>query len=139
MSCLDTMSCHYDGTDLLPEHAIRTLRYVRRVLVGGLAALLAIIVCFCFSKDLVVFLEAPVASKGVRFLQLSPGEFFFTTFKVCPHGRVPLPLVAVYRSCRTCWAHQTSATHNRRKHMLTHMPAGGRLRRPAAVDAHDPV
>lgn len=53
-----------------------------RVLIGGLAALLAITVCFCFSKDLVVFLEAPVATKGVRFLQLSPGEFFFTTFKV---------------------------------------------------------
>ena len=54
------------------------------VLVGALAALVAIIVCFCFSKELVVFLEAPVATKGVRFLQLSPGEFFFTTFKVPP-------------------------------------------------------
>ena len=53
-----------------------------RILLGGLAALVAILVCFCFSKELVVFLEAPVASKGVRFLQLSPGEFFFTTFKV---------------------------------------------------------
>lgn len=53
-----------------------------RVMIGGLAALVAITVCFCFSKDLVVFLEAPVAMKGVRFLQLSPGEFFFTTFKV---------------------------------------------------------
>jgi hypothetical protein len=57
-----------------------------RVLVGGLAALIAIVVCFCFSKDLVVFLEAPVASKGVRFLQLSPGEFFFTTFKVAGYA-----------------------------------------------------
>ena len=45
------------------------------------AALVAILVCFIFSKDLVVFLEAPVAQQGVRFLQLSPGEFFFTTFK----------------------------------------------------------
>lgn len=52
------------------------------MLVGALAALVAICVCFAFSKDLVVFLEAPVATKGVRFLQLSPGEFFFTTFKV---------------------------------------------------------
>jgi Sec-independent protein secretion pathway component TatC len=58
--------------------------YTCSVLVGALAALVAIIVCFCFSKDLVVFLEAPVATKGVRFLQLSPGEFFFTTFKVTP-------------------------------------------------------
>ena len=54
-----------------------------RVLVGALAAGIAVLTCFAFSKDLVVFLEAPVASQGVRFLQLSPGEFFFTTLKVC--------------------------------------------------------
>ena len=53
-----------------------------RVLVGALAAGLAVLTCFAYSKDLVVFLEAPVASQGVRFLQLSPGEFFFTTLKV---------------------------------------------------------
>jgi sec-independent protein translocase protein TatC len=53
-----------------------------RVLVGALAAAVAIFTCFAFSKDLVVFLEAPVAEQGVRFLQLSPGEFFFTTLKV---------------------------------------------------------
>ena len=53
-----------------------------RVLVGALAAGIAVLICFAFSKDLVVFLEAPVASQGVRFLQLSPGEFFFTTLKV---------------------------------------------------------
>lgn len=34
------------------------------------------------AQELVVFLEAPVADAGVRFLQLSPGEFFFTTLKV---------------------------------------------------------
>lgn len=56
-----------------------------RVLVAALASAAAIGTCFCFSKDLVVFLEAPVANAGVRFLQLSPGEFFFTTLKVCFH------------------------------------------------------
>ena len=55
-----------------------------RVVVGALAAAIAVLTCFCFSKELVVFLEAPVASQGVRFLQLSPGEFFFTTLKVRP-------------------------------------------------------
>ena len=49
---------------------------------GALAAGVAVLTCFAVSKDLVVFLEAPVASQGVRFLQLSPGEFFFTTLKV---------------------------------------------------------
>lgn len=53
-----------------------------RVIVAALAAATAVLTCFCFSKDLVVFLEAPVAQQGVRFLQLSPGEFFFTTIKV---------------------------------------------------------
>ena len=53
-----------------------------RILIAALAAGGSILTCFCFSKDLVVFLEAPVAEQGVRFLQLSPGEFFFTTFKV---------------------------------------------------------
>ena len=53
-----------------------------RILIAALAAGASILTCFCFSKELVVFLEAPVARQGVRFLQLSPGEFFFTTFKV---------------------------------------------------------
>ena len=53
-----------------------------RVIVAALAAATAVLTCFVFSKDLVVFLEAPVAEQGVRFLQLSPGEFFFTTIKV---------------------------------------------------------
>ena len=53
-----------------------------RVLAGAAAAAIAVLACFVWSKDLVVFLEAPVAEQGVRFLQLSPGEFFFTTLKV---------------------------------------------------------
>lgn len=63
-----------------------------RVIVAALAAGTAILTCFCFSKDLVVFLEAPVASQGVRFLQLSPGEFFFTTLKVSAFGTVHIEL-----------------------------------------------
>lgn len=61
-----------------------------RVLLGALAAGVAVLTCFAFSKELVVFLEAPVASQGVRFLQLSPGEFFFTTLKVNTALLVPL-------------------------------------------------
>eukprot|EP01026_Neomeris_dumetosa_P057170 TRINITY_DN5254_c0_g1_i3.p1 TRINITY_DN5254_c0_g1~~TRINITY_DN5254_c0_g1_i3.p1 ORF type:complete len:325 (-),score=38.48 TRINITY_DN5254_c0_g1_i3:258-1232(-) len=57
-----------------------------RVLLAALAALVAILTCFIFSKDLVVFLESPVAHQGVKFLQLSPGEFFFTTFKVAGYA-----------------------------------------------------
>ncbi|CAN7002686.1 unnamed protein product [Brassica oleracea var. botrytis] len=53
-----------------------------RIFVSVLAVGAAIIGCFAFSKDLIVFLEAPVKNQGVRFLQLAPGEFFFTTLKV---------------------------------------------------------
>ncbi|KAI3438639.1 hypothetical protein D9Q98_001061 [Chlorella vulgaris] len=63
-----------------------------RVLVGALAAATSVLTCFIFAKDLVVFLEAPVAQQGVRFLQLSPGEFFFTTLKVGGYSGV---LIAV--------------------------------------------
>ncbi|CAA7045629.1 unnamed protein product [Microthlaspi erraticum] len=53
-----------------------------RIFVSVLAVGAAITGCFAFSKDLIVFLEAPVKTQGVRFLQLAPGEFFFTTLKV---------------------------------------------------------
>ncbi|KAL1208259.1 Sec-independent protein translocase protein TATC [Cardamine amara subsp. amara] len=54
----------------------------QRLFVSVLAVGAAILGCFAFSKDLIVFLEAPVKTQGVRFLQLAPGEFFFTTLKV---------------------------------------------------------
>lgn len=53
-----------------------------RVFLAAIVAGFSILACFCFSKDLVVLLEEPVVAQGVRFLQLSPGEYFFTTLKV---------------------------------------------------------
>ncbi|XP_074584489.1 sec-independent protein translocase protein TATC, chloroplastic-like [Curcuma longa] len=77
----------YPDKELLPDdkemsifdhlEELRQRLFVSVLAVGG-----AILGCFCFSKDLIVLLEAPVSSQGVRFLQLSPGEFFFTTIKV---------------------------------------------------------
>ncbi|PSC67842.1 hypothetical protein C2E20_8520 [Micractinium conductrix] len=66
-----------------------------RVLVGALAAGTSVLACFLFSKELVVFLEAPVAAQGVRFLQLSPGEFFFTTLKVGGYAGVLLAVPTI--------------------------------------------
>lgn len=66
-----------------------------RVIVAALAAATAVATCFFFSKDLVVFLEAPVAEQGVRFLQLSPGEFFFTTIKVAGYSGLLLSVPTV--------------------------------------------
>ncbi|XP_020683692.1 sec-independent protein translocase protein TATC, chloroplastic [Dendrobium catenatum] len=77
----------YPSKELLPDdkemsifdhlEELRDRIFVSVLAVGG-----AIIGCFAFSKDLIKLLEAPVSAQGVRFLQLSPGEFFFTTLKV---------------------------------------------------------
>lgn len=53
-----------------------------RLFVSVVAVGIAIAGCFVFAKDLIVLLEKPVYSLGVRFLALSPGEYFFTTLKV---------------------------------------------------------
>ena len=66
-----------------------------RVLIAALMTFLAILACFCFAKELVVFLEAPVAEQGVRFLQLSPGEYFFTSLKVAGYSGLLLAVPTV--------------------------------------------
>lgn len=77
----------YPSKELLPDDKemsifdhLEELR--ERIIVSVLAVGAAILGCFAFSKELVLVLEAPVKEQGVRFLQLGPGEFFFTTLKV---------------------------------------------------------
>ncbi|XP_078429257.1 sec-independent periplasmic protein translocase [Wolffia australiana] len=77
----------YPSKELLPDDKemsifdhLEELR--QRIFISVLAVGAAILGCFAFSKELILLLEAPVAAQGVRFLQLSPGEFFFTTLKV---------------------------------------------------------
>lgn len=77
----------YPSKDLLPDDKemsiydhLEELR--QRIFVSVLAVGAAIVGCFAFSKELILLLEAPVKEQGVRFLQLAPGEFFFTTLKV---------------------------------------------------------
>lgn len=77
----------YPDKELLPDDKemsifdhLEELR--QRLFVSVLAVGAAILGCFAYSKELIMFLEAPVKSQGVRFLQLAPGEFFFTTLKV---------------------------------------------------------
>ncbi|OIV91085.1 hypothetical protein TanjilG_30307 [Lupinus angustifolius] len=77
----------YPSKELLPDDQemsifdhLEELR--QRIFVSVLAVGASIMGCFAFSKELVMILEAPVKSEGVRFLQLGPGEFFFTTLKV---------------------------------------------------------
>ncbi|XP_075518564.1 sec-independent protein translocase protein TATC, chloroplastic-like [Primulina tabacum] len=77
----------YPGKELLPDDKemsiydhLEELR--ERIFVSILAIGAAMVGCFTFSKELLIFLEAPVKEQGVRFLQLAPGEFFFTSLKV---------------------------------------------------------
>ena len=77
----------YPNKELLPDDKemsifdhLEELR--QRIFVSVLAVGATILGCFAFSKELVLVLEAPVKTQGVRFLQLAPGEFFFTTLKV---------------------------------------------------------
>lgn len=86
--------------EMLPEDAempiwdhLDELR--ERIILAGAAVTLAITCSFCFSKELIVFLEAPVSELGVRFLQLSPGEFFFTSLKVSGYTGVLLSMPTI--------------------------------------------
>ncbi|XP_010279415.1 PREDICTED: sec-independent protein translocase protein TATC, chloroplastic [Nelumbo nucifera] len=77
----------YPNKEELPDDKEMTLfdhleELRERIFVSVLAVGAAILGCFAFSKELIMLLEAPVSSQGVRFLQLAPGEFFFTTLKV---------------------------------------------------------
>ncbi|KAJ8570206.1 hypothetical protein K7X08_006783 [Anisodus acutangulus] len=77
----------YPSKELLPDDKEMTLfdhleELRQRLFVSVLAVGAAIVGCFAFSKELILILEAPVLAQGVRFLQLGPGEFFFTTLKV---------------------------------------------------------
>ncbi|XP_047959105.1 sec-independent protein translocase protein TATC, chloroplastic-like [Salvia hispanica] len=77
----------YPSKELLPDdkemsiydhlEELRSRLFVSVLAVGG-----AMVGCFAFSKELIMFLEKPVSAQGVRFLQLAPGEFFFTSLKV---------------------------------------------------------
>lgn len=69
----------------------------QRIFVSIMAVGAAMLGCFAYSKELIMLLEAPVREQGVRFLQLAPGEFFFTTLKVSQYllNRVFICLVQV--------------------------------------------
>lgn len=81
----------YPGDDELPDDVSMTIwehleELRERAIVSAAVVSALILVCFCFAKDLTIFLEEPVKSQGVRFLQLGPGEYFFTTVKVAGYS-----------------------------------------------------
>jgi sec-independent protein translocase protein TatC len=71
----------YDVEMSLFDH-LEELR--RRIFYSLIAVVLAIVACFWQVKSIVSLLEVP--AQGVKFLQLSPGEYFFVSFKVAGYS-----------------------------------------------------
>lgn len=80
----------FDAEMPINEH-LEELR--ERALSAGAALFLTVLVAFAFSKDLIVFLEGPV--RDIKFLQLSPGEFFYTTLKVSSYTGLLLSIPTI--------------------------------------------
>jgi len=55
-----------------------------RIFYAIAAVFVGIIGCFVFVNKIVYFLEIP--AQGVKFLQLSPGEYFFVSIKVAGYS-----------------------------------------------------
>lgn len=58
----------------------------RRIFYSLIAVAVGCAGCFVFVKPLVQILEVP--AKGVKFLQLAPGEFFFVSLKVAGYSGI---------------------------------------------------
>lgn len=55
-----------------------------RIFLSLIAAVIGVVVCFLFVNPIVQLLEVP--AQGAKFLQLSPGEYFFVSIKVAGYS-----------------------------------------------------
>lgn len=55
-----------------------------RIFLSLIAAVIGVVVCFFFVNPIVQLLEVP--AQGAKFLQLSPGEYFFVSLKVAGYS-----------------------------------------------------
>jgi sec-independent protein translocase protein TatC len=55
-----------------------------RIFVALAAVFVAVVICFIFVNPIVALLEVP--AQGAKFLQLSPGEYFFVSIKVAGYS-----------------------------------------------------
>ncbi|MGK7929932.1 MAG: twin-arginine translocase subunit TatC [Microcystaceae cyanobacterium] len=63
---------------------LEELRY--RIFYALISVAIGVVGCFIFVRPLVQWLEIP--AKGVKFLQLAPGEFFFVSIKVAGYSGI---------------------------------------------------
>ena len=57
-----------------------------RIFYALIAVIIGVIGCFAFVENIVKILEVP--AKGAKFLQLSPGEYFFVSLKVAGYSGI---------------------------------------------------
>lgn len=55
-----------------------------RIFLSLIAAVIGVVICFFFVNPIVQLLEIP--AQGAKFLQLSPGEYFFVSLKVAGYS-----------------------------------------------------
>lgn len=55
-----------------------------RIFLALIAAVIGVVICFLFVNPIVQLLEVP--AQGAKFLQLSPGEYFFVSLKVAGYS-----------------------------------------------------
>lgn len=85
----DVTTAESDELDELPDDVemsffdhLEELR--RRIFYSLIAVFLGVVGCFLAVKPIVQLLEVP--AKGVKFLQLAPGEYFFVTVKTAGYS-----------------------------------------------------
>lgn len=80
-----------DYLDELPDELEMSLfdhleEFRLRIFYSLLAVLVGVIGCFCVVNQIVEILEVP--AQGAKFLQLSPGEYFFVSIKVAGYSGI---------------------------------------------------
>jgi sec-independent protein translocase protein TatC len=58
----------------------------QRIFYAAIAVFVGVVICFIFVNPIVELLEVP--AKGVKFLQLAPGEYFFVSIKVAGYSGI---------------------------------------------------
>jgi sec-independent protein translocase protein TatC len=71
-----------DGTEMSLFDHLEELR--TKIFYAIAASFVGIIICFTFVNKIVALLEIP--AQGAKFLQLSPGEYFFVSLKVAGYS-----------------------------------------------------
>ncbi|NEQ30568.1 MAG: twin-arginine translocase subunit TatC [Leptolyngbya sp. SIO4C5] len=84
----DTKSKDFSEDDLPDDVEMSLFDHLEelrlRIFYALIAVVVGVVICFVFVNRIVALLEIP--AQGVKFLQLSPGEYFFVSIKVAGYS-----------------------------------------------------